>query len=78
MSSIAALEATCPGDIAFRADEGGPAYIKGEEADVAVSNENYYEASGGGVTVSVSSDPGSEPVVSYTGASGANGICTIG
>ena len=78
MASIAMINATCPGDIAFHADDGGPAYINGEEADVAVSNENYYEATGGGVTVSVSSEAGANPSVSYTGAGGANGICTIG
>ena len=77
MASIKTLNATCPGDIEFHADEGGPAYVNGNEADVAVSNENYYEAKGGGVTISVSSEAGANPTVSYSGPGGANGICQV-
>ena len=77
MASIQTLNATCPGDIEFHADEGGPAYVNGNEADVAVSNENYYEAKGGGVTISVSSEAGANPTVSYSGPGGANGICQV-
>ena len=77
MASIKTLNATCPGDVEFHADEGGPAYVNGNEADVAVSNENYYEAKGGGVTISVSSEAGANPSVSYSGPGGANGICQV-
>ena len=76
---IAMLNATCPGDIAVHADEGGPVFINSREAKLGVSNDNYYEATDAesGVTVSVSIDAGGVQTVSYTGKGGANGICTV-
>ncbi|WP_336172240.1 hypothetical protein [Ensifer sp. MJa1] len=40
-------------------------------------NENYYEAKGGDVTISLSINPDGSPSVSYTGKGGANGVCTL-
>lgn len=76
---IALLNATCPGDIAVHADEGGPVFINSREAKLGVSNDNYYEATDAesGVTVSVSTDAAGVQTVSYTGKGGANGICTV-
>lgn len=76
---IALINATCPGDIALHADEGGPVFINGREAKLGVSNDNYYEATDAesGVTVSVSTNPDGTLSVSYTGKGGANGICTV-
>ena len=76
---IAMLNATCPGDIAVHADEGGPVFINSREAKLGISNDNYYEATDAesGVTVSVSTDAGGVQTVSYTGKGGANGICTV-
>lgn len=71
------ISASCPGNIEFTADDSGTASINGSEASVAVSNENYYEATGGGVTISVAYDADGSAIVSYTGSGGANGICTV-
>ena len=77
--NIALLNATCPGDIAVHADEGGPVFINSREAKLGVFNDNYYEATDAesGVTVSVSTDAAGVQTVSYTGKGGANGICTV-
>ncbi|GLO12285.1 hypothetical protein PPUJ20028_08660 [Pseudomonas putida] len=40
-------------------------------------NENYFEAKGGGVTISLSINPGGSPSVSYTRKNRANGICQV-
>ena len=51
------LNATCPGDISMHADKGGPVYINGKKAKLKKSNENYFEATGAGVTISISINP---------------------
>lgn len=71
------VNATCPGNITLHTDEGGPAYINGSEAALKKFNENYFEAKGAGVTVSISVSPGGGVDVSYTGKGGANGICKV-
>ncbi|WP_058321253.1 MULTISPECIES: hypothetical protein [unclassified Sinorhizobium] len=71
------VNATCPGKIEVHADEGGRVYINGKEAKLKVFNENYYEAHGAGVTISLGINPDSSPSVSYTGKGGANGVCTL-
>lgn len=76
-AKIPLVNATCPGKIEVHADEGGPIYINGKEAKLKVFNENYYEAKGAGVTISLSINPDGSPSVSYTGKGGANGICTV-
>jgi hypothetical protein len=48
-----------------------------KEAKLHVFNDNYYEAKGGGVTISLSINPDGSAAVSYTGHGGANGICTV-
>ena len=78
MATIAMVSGTCPDDIEFRAEQGGPFYVNGQEADVTVSNPNYYEARSGDVTISVASEAGANPLVSYTGPGRANGICQVG
>ncbi|WP_199564105.1 hypothetical protein [Shinella sp. WSJ-2] len=76
-AKIPLINATCPGNIEVHADEGGPIYINGEEAKLHVFNDNYYEAKGHGVTVSLSINPDGSAAVSYTGHGGANGVCTV-
>ena len=76
-SRIALLNAKCPGNIDVHADEGGPVYINGKEARFNPSNENYYEASGNGVTISVSRNTDGSQSVSYTGPGRANGVCRV-
>ncbi|URK88326.1 hypothetical protein LP421_13680 [Rhizobium sp. RCAM05350] len=66
-AKIPMVNATCPGKIEVHADQGGPIYI----------NENFYEAKGSGVTISLSINPDGSPAVSYTGKGGANGVCTV-
>lgn len=76
-AKIPLVNATCPGNIEVHADQGGPIYINGKEGKLKVFNENYYEAKGGGVTISLTISPDGSADVSYTGKAGANGVCTV-
>lgn len=76
-AKIPLVNATCPGKIEVHADAGGPIYINGKEGKLKVFNENYYEAKGSGVTISLSINPDGSTAVSYTGKGGANGVCTV-
>lgn len=72
---IPQLNYGCPEDISVHADEGGPIFINGEEADTKKFSDTYYEAKGGGVTVSIMLTTDGSADVSFTGAGGANGVC---
>ncbi|MFI5411507.1 hypothetical protein [Kaistia sp. UC242_56] len=76
-AKIPLVNATCPMNIEVHADEGGPIYINGKEGKLRKFNDNYFEAKGGGVTISLSINPDGTASVSYTGKHGANGICTV-
>lgn len=70
------LNFTCPTGIDVHADEGGYVYINGEEASVQKFNDNYYEATLRGITVSIALNPDGTATVTYTRANGVNGICS--
>jgi hypothetical protein len=72
---IPLMNYTCGSDISVHADQGGPVYINAKEAKLKKVNSNYYEATGSGITVSISFGSDGEPSLSYTGKGGANGIC---
>ena len=74
---VPSLNATCPGGIEVHADEGGPIYINGQEAQIGTASGDFYEASSGGVTIDMSVEPDGSATVSYTAPGGANGICQI-
>ncbi|MBO0369684.1 hypothetical protein WLF18_03900 [Pseudomonas shirazensis] len=76
-AEIPMVNATCPGNLEVHADEGGPLFINGKEAKLKKINDNYFEAKGSGVTVSLSLSPDGTPSISYTGKGGANGMCEI-
>jgi len=76
-AKIPLVNATCPGNIEVHADAGGPIYINGTEGKLKVFNDNYYEASHGGVTISLTISPDGSADVSYTGKGGANGVCQV-
>ena len=76
-AKIPLLNATCPGNVDVHADQGGPIYINGKEAKLKIFNDNYYEAKGGHVTISLSIAPDGSPSVAYTGQGGANGVCSL-
>ncbi|BBH46985.1 hypothetical protein [Pseudomonas sp. KU43P] len=76
-AQIPLLNATCPGNIEVHADKGGPIYINGKEASLKKFNDNYFEAKGSGVTISLSINPDGSPDVSYTGKNRANGVCQV-
>lgn len=76
-AKIPLVNATCPKNIEVHADEGGPIYINGKEAKAKKFNDNYFEAKGSGVTISLSINPDGSASVSYTGKHGANGVCTV-
>ncbi|WP_229722021.1 hypothetical protein [Marinobacterium nitratireducens] len=72
---IPLLNYSCPGDIELHTDEGGPIYINGSEAETKKFSDAYYEATGSGVTISLSLNVDGTANVSYTGSGGAHGIC---
>jgi hypothetical protein len=72
---IPLLNYSCGSGISVHADRGGPVYINGKEATLKKINDNYYEATGSGITVSISLQTGGEPTLSYTGQRGVNGVC---
>lgn len=76
LAGIPLLNYTCPGKIEVHADKGGPVYINGKEAKLKVFNKNAYEATGSGVTISITINPDGMPDVSYTGPGRSNGICS--
>lgn len=76
-AGIPMLNATCPGKIEVHADQGGPIYINGKEGQLKKFNDNYFEAKGAGVTISLSINPDGSPAVSYTGKNRTNGICEV-
>jgi hypothetical protein len=76
-AAIPLLNATCPTNIEVHADQGGPIYINGKESKLKKINDNYFEAKGNGVTISLSINPDGSPSVSYTGKGGANGFCQV-
>lgn len=74
-AGLPTLNYTCPGNIELHTDEGGPAYINGNQAKLKKINDSTYDATGGGVTVSIGLNPDGSASVMYTGKHGANGIC---
>lgn len=75
--NLPALDFTCPTDIRVQAKAGGPVTINDKQATLHKFSEQYFEAKGTGVTISVSLDDSGSPTVSYTGKHGANGTCEV-
>ncbi|WMJ02234.1 hypothetical protein RBU55_11970 [Pseudomonas chlororaphis subsp. aurantiaca] len=73
---IPSFNVDCPGDIPVSADQGGPVFISGKQAQTKTVNERYFEATGAGVTVAISVEDDDSVVVTYSGKQGASGICT--
>ena len=74
-AGLPTLNYTCPGNIELHTDEGGPAYINGNQAKLKKINDSTFDVTGGGVTVSIGLNPDGSASVMYTGKHGANGIC---
>lgn len=79
MAAVPFFNASCPGGIDVHADEGGPVYVQGREATLKRFNDRYFEArdANSGITLSISRSDDGTPQISYTGRSGANGICQV-
>lgn len=75
--NIPELDFTCPTDIRVQAKAGGPVTINDKQATLHKFSEQYFEAKGEGVTISISLDGKGTPTVSYTGKKGVNGICEV-
>ncbi len=75
-AGIPTLNVVCPGNLEVHADAGGPVWINGKQTKLKKVNANYYEATGSGVTLSISIDPDGSATVTYTGKHGANGVCS--
>ncbi len=76
-AAIPLVNATCGAGVEVHADQGGPVYINGKEAVLKRFNDNYYEAKGQGVTISLAINPDGSPSLSATWKGGKNGICTL-
>lgn len=74
-ADLPAFEVGCPNDIHVRAEAGGPVHINDKPATLSKFSEQYYEARGAGVTISISLANDGSPSVTYTGKGGANGLC---
>jgi hypothetical protein len=61
-----------PGDVHI--DEGGPVYLNGKEMELKKLNDNFYEARGQGVVLSIAIQPDGSATVSWTGKKRANGL----
>ncbi|MGY3977069.1 hypothetical protein ACW5XX_09050 [Aeromonas mytilicola] len=72
-AALPQLNYECPGKIQMHSDEGGPVYINGKEAKIKKFNDNFYEAKGAGVTLSIS-NTGGQYDVSYNSKQGS-GVC---
>lgn len=72
-AAIPQLNYQCPGQIQMHSDEGGPIHINGKEAKVKKYSDDFYEARGSGITISIS-NTGGKYDVSYTSKKGS-GVC---
>ena len=72
-AALPQLNYQCPGQIQMHSDEGGAVYINGKEAKLKKYSDDFYEAKGAGVTLSISKT-GQQYDVSYTSKKGS-GIC---
>ena len=74
-AAVPMLNLICGPGIDVHADEGGPVYIDGKEAELTVFNDNAYDAKLGETTISITINTDGTASGSYTGANRANGIC---
>ncbi len=74
-ANLPAFEVTCPTDLTVRAEAGGRVYINDKQMVLHKLSEQFFEAKGEGVTLSISLNADGSPLVSYTGKQGAHGIC---
>lgn len=74
---IPVFNAVCGPGIEVHANEGGPVFIDGEQTTLEKFNDNYFEASLDGTTISISFNPDESLSLTYSGPNRANGICTL-
>jgi len=74
---IPMFNAVCGTEIEVHANEGGPVFIDGEETTLERFNENYFEASHGGTTISISFNPDDSLSLTFSGPNRANGVCNL-
>jgi hypothetical protein len=76
---IPIMNATCGPGIEVHADEHGPVYIDGREASLKKFNDNYFEARDAqtGAVISITRNADETMGMSYTGAHGENGNCSV-
>ncbi|WP_211260662.1 hypothetical protein [Pseudoxanthomonas dokdonensis] len=67
----------CPNDLTVTG-HADSVQINGKAAQVKTFNENYMEARSGSNVISISRNADQSMAASYTGAGGANGVCSGG
>jgi uncharacterized protein YraI len=77
-AEIPPFSAQCPNGVSITWDPAGNVRVNGSQASVRMYNENYFEASAGGITFPISTDPdGSNLLVGYEPRGSRGGYCTI-
>ena len=74
-ANLPAFDVTCATDLNARAEAGGSVYLNDKPLVLHKLSEQFFEAKGEGITLSISLNAAGAPTVSYTGKQGANGIC---
>lgn len=70
------FNAVCGDGIEVHADEGGPVYIDGKEAELKKVGDAY-QAKLGHDSIDFFTNPDGSVTASWTGKHGANGICQV-
>ncbi len=68
---------SCPNGMTVHLTAKSAVYIDTKQVKVKKYNNNYFEVTKNGDTISLSRDGGSQFYASYTGKNGANGVCNI-
>nr|WP_139348127.1 hypothetical protein [Pseudomonas sp. C9] len=67
---IPPFDADCPANVTVHADQDGPVLINNKEAETKAVDDRHFEATGSGVTISISLAKDDSVLVSATSKSG--------
>jgi hypothetical protein len=74
-ANLPPFDVTCATDLNVRAEANGSVYVNDKPIVLHKLSEQFFEAKGEGITLSISLNAAGSPTVSYTGKQGTNGIC---
>ncbi|MFC3912231.1 hypothetical protein ACFOSS_01975 [Pseudaeromonas sharmana] len=76
-ASVQDIFFSCPNGMTVHLTSQAAVYIDTKQVKVKKYNNNYFEVTKNGDTISLSRDSGSQFSASYTGKNGANGVCSV-